>query len=114
MKGLETKQILGLVLVIVLLVVISVFIIFPTFDWGVQSAEAITFRRVCLYWSLNKPAFSGTTATDTETGVVYDLSDPDEPWACPKNIGVDYQLDPINDDTWEWEKCRDACTLVTR
>ena len=111
MKAIETKQILGIFMVIILVVIIVIFIILPAFAWGKESGGAVTFRRVCIYWSLNKPAFSGTKAIDQETGIEYRLEDPNEPWACPKNIGVTSMSN--DEDASDWEECRNACRLAS-
>jgi hypothetical protein len=111
MKGIENKQILGIFMVIILIVIVVVFIMTDAFAWGKESEDTISFYKICLLWSLNKPAFSGTTVVDQQSGVEYDLSDPNQPWGCPLNIGVTSM--PSNEDAPEWDSCRRRCMGTT-
>ncbi len=98
MKGIETKAILGIMLLIIALGVVTAVFILPMMKTQGQTNQQINFRLYCIYW--RQKQYQGTMVQTPDAGTV-DMNE-----ACTKELGI-----PMNSQS-DWNKCIAACKLV--
>lgn len=53
MKGLETRFIYGLIILIAVIIIIAIIVFLPALGFGKSTQSNINFQEFCVFWSLN-------------------------------------------------------------
>ena len=98
MKGMEFKQMLGIILLVAVLILAAALIFLPSTAFGRNASQKTSFEEFCVFWSLQSYMDTGDVQSGGNTYNVREY--------CASALG---QISASTLNTEDIDRCRKCC-----